>query len=190
MLFVLALALAPSACSDDSAAADAAVTDSAAADQRVADGSAADLPRDALVADISADLGGGDGPASDGPAIDSVVTADTLTDSLAPPDLPTSGCNASKIDFTQVNPNKYELFEFCFPSGDTVTMAQAKALDPGLNCAMSGGGIVAKCPSNRWRCMGTLVKDPSGAIQQASWDKVCLLSQLPNIGQIKGGYFI
>jgi hypothetical protein len=196
----LALALALGACSDDSAtsdsgAADSAAPDSATADRGAEDGAGADASQDGGRPDLAGDLPKADAPSVDAPMGDSLagdtLAADTVAvDSLSSSDLPTSGCDAAKIAFTQANPSKYELFEFCFPAGDTVTMAQAKLLDPGLNCAMSSGGIVAKCPTGRWRCMGTLQKDPSGAIVQTSWDRLCLLSQLPNIGQIKGGYFI
>lgn len=192
----LGLLLFATACSDSSTAADAAVADARARDGQITDQRSGDT----LKSDGAKDIALGDAPPkTDGSKTDGSkhdgTTADTLAiDSLAPdtvsPDLPTSGCNAAKIAFTQANPQMYEIYEFCFEAGATLTETQAKVIDPGLLCLHTGGGAFAKCASGKWRCSGILDRGPTGAVMQASWDMICLISQLPKIDTIVGGHYL
>lgn len=192
----LGLLLLTSACSDSSTSADAAVADARARDGQIAeqrtadtaasDAAASDAAGDASLADTSPK---GDTTKADGAHADTAIGDSLAADTLSP-DMPTSGCNAAKISFTQANPQKYEIYEFCFKAGATLTETQAKVIDPGLLCLHSGGGAFAKCASGKWRCSGILDRGPTGAVMQASWDMICLISQLPQIDTIVGGHYL
>jgi hypothetical protein len=191
---VLAL-LFSAGCSDDTVAPDTGVTTDTnqvidttqseggtGNDQAVADAAASDA--------TAVDAATADAASPDAAVPDAAVPDAALPDAVVKLDMPT-GCTASKINFTQANTSKFELWELCFTANDTATEALIKKIDSTASCKHSGGGIAAKCPTGTWRCMGALSKDPvTKVVTAAAWKQLCQMSVLPAVSKIVGGYYI
>jgi hypothetical protein len=172
-------------CSDAPVTADAGVTPDTNQIIDMAQSEGGTQPDQAI-----ADAAVPEAAAPDAAVPDAAAPDAALPDAVVKLDMP-SGCTPSKINFTQANPSKFELWELCFTANDTATEALIKKIDASATCKHSSGGAFAKCPTGTWRCLATLNTDPvTKAVTAAAWKQLCQMSVLPAVSKIAGGHWI
>lgn len=107
---------------------------------------------------------------------------------VAPPEA--LECDEARIGFSQDNAPGYEFYEIYLARGDEAAVAEVQAIDPSLDCGVSGA--FAKCGEiGAIGCHGDLAYDPTTRrIDDDTWKRLCDLSTRKSVLRMGGGHWV
>lgn len=107
---------------------------------------------------------------------------------VAPPEA--LKCDEARIGFSQDNAPGYEFYEICLARGNEAAVEEVKAIDPSLDCGVSGA--FAKCDEiGAIGCHGDLSYDPTTRrIDDDTWERLCDLSTRKSVLRMGGGHWV